>query len=118
MNKLVSILLVFVLCFSLCACGNNDELPSNPIHEEIKRSVKATLIEYVIRYEGARSNYSATFFINETGILKSNGYYECEVTGNISFRNQYGDLRSKRYEIVMEYSPEEIPHQILKRNIF
>lgn len=98
MKKFVSILLMIVLCFSLCSCSEKNS-GTESVMDQIKTAVRTSIgTQIVLRYERTGvTNVTYQIYKVEEGVY--------EVSGKVTVRDQYGDYFTGTYDADVAYDP-------------
>jgi len=95
MKKLVGVILVLMLCFSLCACGEGES-----VKDKVGDAVQLMVISYVDYQYDIRAVTNVTAYVEE---ISEN---EFEVSGKVTALDDYGDSYTGKYDAVAVYDPE------------
>ena len=102
MKKIVSLLLVLVMCISLVACGGESlsESKTESVESKVESSVKAHIeLDIICSYDTVGLP-SITCYIDE---ISENNF---EVSGKVTIKDKYGDSYSGKYDATVKYNPE------------
>lgn len=97
MKKALSLILVLVMCLSLCACGGNSQEDGaekkaiQTVHNNIQ-------VKLVVRY-GSVGAPSYTTYVTE---IDTNKF---EISGKVTIKDKYGDTYTGKYSAVATYDP-------------
>ncbi|MBO5214517.1 MAG: hypothetical protein J6B86_07095 [Clostridia bacterium] len=100
MKKFLSLILVVILCGSLCACGNGGSSAEEDREGDVRRAVYQQILTETMFYEKAGTP-TVTYYFEEIS------EYEYEVTGKVTIKDKYGDTYTGKYDAVVNISPTD-----------
>lgn len=101
MKKVISVLLIVVLCVSFAACssGGDDTEVKSP-QERIRNVVYNRILVNVLAKYDTQGSPNVTYYLDP---ISDNTF---EVSGRVTVRDKYGDSYSAKYDCVAEYKPD------------
>ena len=98
MKRILALLMVFVLCLGLCACGEKPE-PTESEEDIVASKVRSRITtEIALSYDTVGVPNITTYVTKQ-----SNGDYI--VTGKVTVKDKYGDTYTGKYDATVEVTP-------------
>lgn len=99
MKRVFALILVFALCFGLCACGGGSTESKDSPEDKVRSAVRSRImVEIALGYE-TTGVPTITAYVDDIG----NNCYE--VTGKVTVKDKYGDSYTGKYDAEVEYDP-------------
>ena len=113
MKKLLLVLLVTTLTFSLIACDGKESSKSAEelIIEDVKSTVRGEISSTIIWKYDTEGAPTITYYVDE---ISENKF---EITGKVTVCDKYGDTYTGKYDAVVEYDPVEEDSDIVSFNL-